>query len=312
MNLFTEQINNWQEWGEIFQSIPAFAPLVEHILKKENLPVAKIENLTPGTNAVFKVGEYVIKIFAPPEFSEDGDYGTNVDVELFGIKWANARDVSAPKLIADGVVRDKYHFRYMIMEYIHGKMLGEIEDSLSYEDKVIIGKNVRKITDRLNTTCENFTHIDVMQYAKNNEGWNNDGFPESFQKERLEYLDNLFINEEDKVYCQSDFHCENILVDDELNVYIIDFADAMFAPAEYEQAYVVSALFCFEKPYMTGYFGDYSVEDILDLCMNWLPVHAWGNSTVEGNLEFVEDITSFAVLRERLRNLIQTETEKRL
>ena len=117
MNLFKEQINNWDDWGRIFQSIPAFTPLVEHIMQKENLPSAEIENLIPGTNAVFKVGEYVIKIFAPPEFSIDEDYGTNVDVELFGIKWANAQGVSAPKLIADGAVDDKYRFRYMIMEY---------------------------------------------------------------------------------------------------------------------------------------------------------------------------------------------------
>jgi len=67
MSLFTAEIGNWQEWGGIFQSITAFTPLVEHILKKENLPVAKIENLTPGTNAVFKVGGYVVKYTRPPK-----------------------------------------------------------------------------------------------------------------------------------------------------------------------------------------------------------------------------------------------------
>ena len=62
MSLFTAQINNWDDWGKLFQSISAFTPLVEHIFHKENLPYANIENLKPGTNAVFKVGEYVIKI----------------------------------------------------------------------------------------------------------------------------------------------------------------------------------------------------------------------------------------------------------
>jgi serine/threonine protein kinase len=307
MNLFTEQINNWEDWGRVFQSIPAFTLLIEHIFDKENLPAAKIENLTPGTNAVFKVGDYVIKIFAPPEFSIDEDYGTNVDVELFGMKLANNQGVPSPKLIAFGTIEDKYYFRYMIMEYIHGKLLGEIEDKLSYEDKLNIGKQVRSITDKLNVPCENFTDIDVMQYAKDNNGWKDEGFPDSFQAERLSYLDSLCISQQDKVYCHSDFHCENILVDDNLNIYLIDFADAMFAPAEYEQAYIASALFCFEKPYMTGYFGEYDVEDIVYLCMTWLPVHAWGHSTAEGNLESVDDISSFAVMRERLRKLIKSE-----
>ena len=311
MSLFTETINNWGDWGGIYQSIPAFAPLVEHIFQKEKLPLAKIENLQPGSNAVFKVGEYVIKIFAPPTPDDpEGGYGTNVDVELFGIKWANARGVPASKLVADGAVEDKYLFRYMIMEYINGKLLGEIEGSLSFEDKLSIGKQMRSITDKLNAPCGNFTPVDVMEYAADNKGWSKEGFPASFQSERLAYLAEFNIEDYEKVYCHGDWTCENIIVDDQLNVYLIDFADAMYAPAEYDRAYVASALFCFEQPYMTGYFGEYDVEDIVNLCMTWLPVHAWGHATTEGNLESVEEITSFAVMRSRLHELIKAEKER--
>jgi len=305
MFLFTEQFNNWDDWGKIFQSIPAFTPLVKHIFQKENLPMSTIEQLPPGSNAVFKVGDYVIKIFAPHGMGED--YGTDVDVELFGMKWANSRGVPAPKLIANGEVEDKYHFRYMVMEYIHGKMLGDIEDGLSYEDKVNIGRQMRNITDKLNTPCKNFTPIDVIGYALENDGWKKYGFPASFQEELLAYLANMHIRESDKVYCHGDWTCENVLLDDNLNVYIVDFADAMYAPAEYETVYIASALFCFEKPYMLGYFGDYCVEDILDMCMKWLPVHAWGHATVKGNLTDVSAIDSFAVMRDRLYDLIRRE-----
>ena len=308
MHLFTEQINNWDDWGKVFQSIPAFTPLVTHIFQKEKLPMAKIEQLQPGSNAVFKVGNYVIKIFAPQGMGED--YGTNVDVELFGMKWANAQGVPAPKLIADGAVADKYDFRYMIMEHIHGKMLGEVEDSLSYEDKFRIGMQMRNITDKLNTQCENFTPIDVMQYAVDNKRWQKEGFPASFQEELLAYLANMHINENKKVYCHGDLNCDNILLDENLNVYIIDFADAMYAPIEYELVYIASSLFCFEKPYMMGYFGEYDVDDILNLCMTWLPVHAWGHAIMKGNLEDVSDIKSFAVMRERLYDLVKSEKEK--
>ena len=313
MNLFNENIDNWDDWGKVFHSIPAFTPLVEYILNKENLPIAKIENLKPGTNAVFKAGGYVMKIFSPLGLSFDKDYGTNIDVELFGMRLANSQGVPAPRLIANGVVEDRYCFRYIIMEYIDGKMLDEIKDGLSYEDKVIIGQNVRKITDKLNVPCENFTNIDFMQYAKDNRSvmdWAEEGFPESLQKERLAYFENLIIDENRKVYCHGDFHCGNILVDDKLNVHIVDFADAMYAPAEYELVYIVSSLFCFEKPYMTGYFGEYDVDDIADLCMAWLPVHAWGHDATEGNLRDVTDIKSFAVMREKLHELIISEKNK--
>jgi SAM-dependent methyltransferase len=85
----------------------------------------------------------------------------------------------------------------------------------------------------------------------------------------------------------------------------------MYAPAPYEQVYVLSALFCFEKPYMTGYFGDdYNVEEVVDLCMMWLPVHAWGHATIKGNFSSVEKISSFAVMREKLYELVKSEKDK--
>ena len=65
MYLFNEQLNNEQDWGNVFQSIAAFTPLVEHILEIEKLPPAKIENLSPGTNALFKIDKHVIKIYVP-------------------------------------------------------------------------------------------------------------------------------------------------------------------------------------------------------------------------------------------------------
>jgi len=301
MHLFTGQIDNFDDWGKVFQSINAFAPLVQRIFLQENLPMAEIENLTPGTNAVFKVGGYVVKIFAP--FNIGQDYGTNIDVELFGMRLANAQMVPAPMLIAVGEVQDKYLFKYMIMKHVSGKLFSEIEGGLSYEDKVAIGKNMREITARLNIPCANFTPTDVLQHAiYNNVEWAEEGFPPSLLEERLAYLAGVSINETDKVYCHGDLHVNNILVDETLNVYIVDFADAMYAPRAYEDVYIASGLFCFEKPYMEGYFGKYAVQDIVDLCMKWLPIHAWGHSIVEWNCN--AEITSFAVMRERLYNLI--------
>ena len=146
-----------------------------------------------------------------------------------------------------------------------------------------------------------------MQHAFDDEEWEDEGFPLSFQEERLSYLRSFCIDGMEKVYCHGDFHAENLLVNDKLDVYIVDFADAMYAPAEYEQVYVVSALFCFEKPYMIGYFGDYAVDDIVNLCMTWLPIHVWGHSTVVGNLKPVSEILTFDVMRNKLRDLIERE-----
>ena len=309
MSLFIENINSWNDWSKIIRRATVFLPLVEHIVKIENLPSIKIEHMEPGyVSAVFKSGSCVIKIFAPPEICND--FGESFDVELFGMKWADENGVPAPKLLAYGTVADKYDFRYMVMKYIDGKRLDDIEENLSYNDKVVVGQNMRKITDKLNRPCNNFTPYDVKQYAIDSKEWVNDNFPDSFLTERLSYIATVNIDENEKVYCHGDTHCHNILVDDKLNVYLLDFANAMYAPDGYEQAYIASCLWCFEKPYMIGYFGDYQTEDIVELCMTWLPIHAEGNNTIIGNFNSADKITSFAVLREKLHDLIEKEKTK--
>lgn len=73
MDIFTAGIDGWSSWGKIFQSIEAFEPLVKYIFNRHNLTFTEIEHCTPGTNAVFKVGNYVVKIFAPKESGMDTD-----------------------------------------------------------------------------------------------------------------------------------------------------------------------------------------------------------------------------------------------
>ena len=304
MFLFPKDIHNWDDWGDVFQSIPLFTPLIEHIFAKENLPMSPIENLTPGTNAVFKVGAYVVKIFVPVSGGKLWNYGADIDVELFGMRWANTLGVPSPKLIAQGVVEDKYAFQYIIMEHVRGKLFEQVKDSLTYEQKVTIGRNVRAITDKFNTPCENFTPIDVLAYAMANPDWEAEGFPLSFRQELSAYLKHFTMP--DKVYCHGDIHGGNILLDDDMNVCILDFADAMYAPPEYEQVYILGGFFNFERPYMEGYFGgDYDTESIVALCMQWLPIHAWAHSGVDA-LKPASEIVSFEIMGEKLRGFINT------
>jgi len=94
-NLFTANITDWQAWGNTFQSITAFTPLIRFIFTREQLPFAPVENRKPGTNAVFKVGAYIIKIFAPPGLHTNA-FGTDINVELFDMRHAAKYGVPAP------------------------------------------------------------------------------------------------------------------------------------------------------------------------------------------------------------------------
>lgn len=138
--LFNNDICDWTSWGRVFHSIKAFESLIQHIFTKEKIYFDKIEQCKPGTNAVYKVNNYVIKIYAPEEsgINTDSDYYT----EIFGIQRANALGIAIPKLVAKGTVEDKYKFRYLIMDYINGQTLGDIENTLSDKQKMVIGQKI--------------------------------------------------------------------------------------------------------------------------------------------------------------------------
>ena len=120
----------------------------------------------------------------------------------------------------------------------------------------------------------------------------------------MAYLDSLQIDESQKVYCHGDLNSDNIFIGHNLELSIIDFADAISAPLEYEQALIACELFGFENPYMLGYFGDYATDEMIELCMEGLLIHDFGSDILQNRIGPVKDIHSFDVLRARLHNSI--------
>jgi len=262
MNLFNEHLSNEQDWENILQSISAFTPLVEYILKKENMTMAEMENLTPGTNAVFKVGGYVIKIFAPIESNVEQRLP---ETEIFATQRANLLNVPAPKVIASGVVEDKYRFAYLITEYIEGVVITEAIKSMTDTEKVLFGRQLRNITDKMNTPCEPIHDIDVVNYENRCDCWCE--YPEQFRKERLFHIASHKYGE--NVFVHADLCGDNILLTPHSRLYIIDFADAVLAPQNYEHArlYLEYGL-DYDPKFLQGYFEDYTTEEFIDMCFN--------------------------------------------
>ena len=143
MIYFTHDIHDWISWSKVFQDILAWETLIEYIFRIEDLPYAKIEHLTPGTNAVFKSGDYVVKIFAPKESGMDmySDYTT----EKFGLVRTESLKIPVPRLIRSGVIHDKYEFMYMIMEYVDAEEMVKVEESFTDLQKEKTGRKLRVI-----------------------------------------------------------------------------------------------------------------------------------------------------------------------
>ena len=295
MRLFTAQINNWTDWSNVFQSISAFTPLVEYILKNEHLPIVEIEHLTPGTNAVFKVGGYVIKIFAPAESGMDQT--PSFQSELFATHRAASQGVAVPQIIAVGSVQDKYRFAYMITEYIVGVEFWDAVKTMTDCEKVEIGRRLRTITDKMNTPCEPFNNIDVIHDKDRWRRW--DKYPESFRTERISYITSHDYGE--KVFVHGDLCGDNMLLSPDGELYIIDFGDAVLAPVIYEHAHMAVVTFDFNPKLLLGYFGEYDPGDLAARCFDGLLIHDFGGDIVAQYIGKPDEFKCLEQLRERLR-----------
>ncbi len=300
MRVFEHRLTDWTSWLRVYKSREALAPVINCICEREKLRDTDFAAVSASTNAVFASGKFVLKIFAPPECGME--VGSDADIELFGLRRASRLGISVPRPLAAGVVDDAYAFRYIVMERIHGMHLNRAAREMSGVQKQALGARLRDIADSLNTPCEDFGAADVLAHALSHTGWTD--YPASFQQERLYWLQALVLRDDELVYCHGDLNPDNVLVGDDMSISILDFADSVRAPRLYEHAVVASELFRFDKSFMRGFFGDCDPMDVLEFCTEGLLLHDIGNEILPVHIGSEAEITSLAVMRERLYDLI--------
>ena len=225
MALFQHTICDWDSWEAVYQDADAWKSLVMYILAREGLPTGELELLPPGTNAVFGVGDMVVKIFAPDESRSAWEgYGeAKYQAEVFGLRRAESAGIRAPRVYVTGVVEDAYRFRYLVMERVWGERFEEATKQFDDTQKRAVGRQLRAMADALNSSCEDWGSMDVVARARDSRQW--DEFPPSFQAERLAYLEMLPSRE--RVYVHGDMHAENLLVAADGEIILLDFADSV-------------------------------------------------------------------------------------
>jgi serine/threonine protein kinase len=130
-----------------------------------------------------------------------------------------------------------------------------------------------------------------------------DMFPESFIIERKEYIKSLVLD--DMVYVHGDLNQDNILVDSNNKVVIIDFADALLAPREYELPVIICEVFGFSRPYLEGFFTEVNIQNITDMCLKGILIHHFGGTVIRENLGPIDEITSISKLKEKIYNALE-------
>lgn len=304
--LFTENINGWDSWSRVYDSTTAFSQLARAIFLKENLNVKEnIQNLTPGSNAVFRADKLVIKIFAPAEsgYDTEADYQT----ELAAMKFAMNAGISVPQVIAFGEISDKYLFHYIIMEYVSADV--SVEDLLGFppEKKNEFVKQLKKITTELHKPFNNFPkQIDLK---------NNDmrvsrlkGLNPNLINDLNTYVGNLDFSE--AVVVHGDITRDNLLLSSDGSLTLIDFADSLIAPKYYELPAIIFELFLCDKELTKEFVGEIDEEGFLNDLIKGTAIHLFCGFILKAYFKRfgmpIDEVKSIVELKSVLRNQLFT------
>lgn len=295
--LFTETVENWKDWGRVFQSIPAFTPLAQEICRREGLPWVGLSPLTPGTNGVFRCGDAVLKIFFPKESGLDP--ALDFQRELAVSQWAAEWGVSTPAVLGQGMVSDKYDFYYLITQYSPGKEAGPwLEEATPAQQRALV-ESLQEVLARTDRPAPGLIpQGDLKAQARTNKRL--EKLTPSLREEVLRRLEGIELGE--IVLTHGDLTGENLLVREDGSLVVIDWADAHLAPAWYELGPIAFELFQGRGELLRLFAGadrEAFIERLLDCCC----LHDFGADFL-WNFWQREGVAEFQSLRE-VRELLE-------
>lgn len=295
--LFNHSLENYQDWVNIYQSIEAFKPLIKHIYQTSQLT---INHLTPGTNAVFKVNDTVLKIFAPT--STHINHNDDFKTEINNIKRAKSYGILTPSIIKQGIVVDRYHFEYIIFNYIEGLDACVYLNTYPKSRKMFV-EEFCKIYTQMQFPCQEKCQLIIK--TMHNHRLNQ--LSPTLKQEMIDYVHTLNFNQ--CYYLHGDLNGQNIRVNDH-QIYILDFADTIVAPIYYDYPVIIFDLLFNYKDLIHDFIQFIDTPNFTQQLFDGLCIHEYGADFIKLFYESIthkdiQNLTSLQELKQLLTDFIE-------
>jgi len=258
------KVLSWDDWCDIFGDYSFFEDLVHEIFDVNKLgDITNYNNVTLGTNAVFRVNDFIVKIFVPKETRIwDSD---DFHQEKTSVTEAIVSGIKTPNIVCCGTLKKLQSWDYIVFDYIEGDELGNVLSGLYEDDKDRVIVQLKDFLDKFNVLRE--TSFDKFM-GLNNGRWH------SYERRLIDdviiYLNNL---EFETYRVHGDLTKENVLYDGD--VFVIDFADSTVAPRCYEYPAIGFDLFDYDLEMTQNLFED-NFPDLISNLLNGLLIHDFG------------------------------------
>ncbi len=147
-------VHDWDDWRPIFTDSALWRPLIEEIWAADStLPAVTgvempdtVEAGYPGTSAVFVVDqEVVVKLF-PPMIPHD------FEKEQRAHRLLPRDGLHIPALLAEGIIRDRIDWPYLISAYVPGEAWRDCSRRLKIDEQINILKKLGGIIRAVHAT----------------------------------------------------------------------------------------------------------------------------------------------------------------
>ena len=201
--------------------------------------------------------------------------------EVQAMRAAARVGVRTAGVVAAGVLADRYAFSYLVTEFLSGAALGEVLRAGSAAERRAVGRELAALSRRLHGAPPNACPacaVDLFTRSQDNPRW--DMVPPALARELTARAKTVWARRERRVLVHADLTGENVLRLPAGDFALLDFGDAVLAPACVELPSLVLEGLAADSDAAAGLFEGWDAAEAVEALLDGLSLHDFAGNLV--------------------------------